>query len=477
MDYGPSSPTPSHLFLDYTANSLSTRHSAPSSLSPAGLGPSPLIFYASQIAQDESSCIGEMKKKALSLLTPCIALAMAFGLLAGAYLGTAAAPLGVVGKIYIQLIKAVAIPLVLFSIIDALIGTELSWKTASRWVLVIVVNSVVALSIGLLLSNVFTPGIGFIADGLAPASEGIKTLKQFSVASFLQGIIPESLVQPFAENNVLSVVLIALLIGLAMRQVLLESGGEAALHGAAKSCHTITAVINRIMLWLVAAVPVAIFCVTARTVGEYGFAPFKALAWYVFLGCLGMMLQMVLVYPVWVRWVGQIPLRKFFYLARRPVACAFGTNSSLATLPVTLHTLDELGIPKSASRLGACIGTNFNNDGILLYEAMAVLFVAQACGIQLTLGEQAFAALLSLVAAIGVAGVPEAGVVSLSLVLSALGLPLEILPLLLTVDWIVARVRSVTNVMSDMTVSIAVAGLTPGAPPSTTPHKAPGIHH
>jgi DAACS family dicarboxylate/amino acid:cation (Na+ or H+) symporter len=143
----------------------------------------------------------------------------------------------------------------------------------------------------------------------------------------------------------------------------------------------------------------------------------------------------------------------------KPLVYAFGTNSSLATLPVTLNALDELQVPKSASRLGACIGTNFNNDGIILYEAMAVLFVAQALNIDLSLGEQIFAACISLAAAIGVAGVPEAGVVSLSLVLSAVGLPLEILPILLTVDWIVARMRSVTNVMSDVTVSIAIAGL------------------
>jgi DAACS family dicarboxylate/amino acid:cation (Na+ or H+) symporter len=93
---------------------------------------------------------------------------------------------------------------------------------------------------------------------------------------------------------------------------------------------------------------------------------------------------------------------------------------------------------------------------------MAVLFVAQAFGLELSFGQQIMAALMSLVAAIGVAGVPEAGVVSLSLVLTAVGLPLEIVPLLLTVDWIVARMRSITNVLSDMTVSIGIEGLQRG---------------
>lgn len=102
------------------------------------------------------------------------------------------------------------------------------------------------------------------------------------------------------------------------------------------------------------------------------------------------------------------------------------------------------------------MGTNLNNDGILLYEAMAVLFVAQAYGIHLTIAQQATALTLCLIAAIGVSGIPEAGVISLSLVLTAVGLPIEILPLLLAVDWIVARGRSVTNVMSDIVTSLAI---------------------
>jgi DAACS family dicarboxylate/amino acid:cation (Na+ or H+) symporter len=100
------------------------------------------------------------------------------------------------------------------------------------------------------------------------------------------------------------------------------------------------------------------------------------------------------------------------------------------------------------------VGTNLNNDGIILYEAMAVLFVAQAHGLELSLMQQILAAISCLVAAMGIAGVPEAGFVSLSLVLATVGLPLELLPLLLTVDWIIARGRSVVNVLSDMMVSI-----------------------
>ena len=102
------------------------------------------------------------------------------------------------------------------------------------------------------------------------------------------------------------------------------------------------------------------------------------------------------------------------------------------------------------------VGTNFNNDGIILYEGMAVLFVAQAHGLHLDLGQQLLAAGACLVAAMGVAGVPEAGFISLALVLNTVGLPVDILPLLLTVDWILGRARSVTNVLSDMVLSIMI---------------------
>jgi DAACS family dicarboxylate/amino acid:cation (Na+ or H+) symporter len=113
-------------------------------------------------------------------------------------------------------------------------------------------------------------------------------------------------------------------------------------------------------------------------------------------------------------------------------------------------------VSKSSSTLGACVGTNLNNDGIILYEAMAVLFVAQAHGLHLTLGQQLSAAFSCLVAAMGIAGIPEAGFISLSLVLATVGLPVELLPLLLTVDWILARARSVVNVLGDMMISILI---------------------
>jgi DAACS family dicarboxylate/amino acid:cation (Na+ or H+) symporter len=152
--------------------------------------------------------------------------------------------------------------------------------------------------------------------------------------------------------------------------------------------------------------------------------------------------------------VARDSLKRFWQGAREPVVYALGASSSLATLPVTLNAINRLGISPASGRLAACVGTNFNNDGILLYEAMAVLFVAQVHGIQLSLESQVVAALACIVAGVGIAGIPEAGLISLSLVLATVGLPVEILPLLLTVDWILSRARAATNVISDILVAL-----------------------
>jgi DAACS family dicarboxylate/amino acid:cation (Na+ or H+) symporter len=392
-------------------------------------------------------------------LTWKILVAMGLGVLAGVVFGAKVVGLGLVGKLFIQLIKVMAVPLVFFSIVDALITAKLSWAGARKLGAVVLINTSVALLIGLTLSNAVQPGVYF--ERSVATIEGVQppNVDSIDFGKIVASIIPTSIVAPFAENNVIAVVLLALLLGTALRQHLTGGKADYELIQAERMFRTVLSVWSSGLMLLVRLVPLAVFCVTARTVGEYGFEPFKGLSLYIGLAITGMVLQIVLVYPIWIRFVGGIPLGHFIKLAKKPVVYAFGTNSSLATLPLTLEALDSLKVSKSSSRLGACVGTNLNNDGIVLYEAMAVLFVAQAFGFHLTLEQQLLAAGMSLIAAVGVAGVPEAGVVSLSLVLTAVGLPLEIVPLLLTVDWLVARMRSVTNVLSDMTVSIGIDGL------------------
>jgi DAACS family dicarboxylate/amino acid:cation (Na+ or H+) symporter len=384
-----------------------------------------------------------------------IVFGMALGLAAGPALGTSAAPLGELGKILIQLIKAVATPLLFFAIVNAILKSEVHGRQGLVMVGFALFNSCVALAIGLLISNVFHPGRLLDLHGVTkgPAAAAF-TDKKIDVIKTITGYVPSSVVQPFVDNLVLSVVLIALLFGFATRAL---RAREPARGAAVEELTTAMQGVTEIVLgWIVRITPLAVFGVVAKTVGEHGFGAFKGLGAYVGASVLGMAVQIVVVYQLMLAIVARLPLRRFWTAAREPVAYSMGANSSLATLPLTLSALDRLGVSRSSSALGACVGTNFNNDGIILYEGMAVLFVAQAHGLDLPLGHQLIAAASCLIAAMGVAGVPEAGLVSLALVLNTVGLPLELLPLLLTVDWIVGRARSVNNVLADMVLSILV---------------------
>lgn len=382
-------------------------------------------------------------------LTTQILIGMAAGALLGAFLGKPVAPLGEIGKLVILAIKVAATPLLMLVIVNAVLTTRVEARSGGRMVALAMINAALALFFGLAISNLLKPGRHLSALA-APAGPAI-TASRIEPIKVLAGFVPTSLVQPFADNSLLPLVLMALLLGLALRR-LKERGEDTA--GLERAAVLLQSAAETILGWIILLVPLAVFSVVAKAVGEHGFAPLKGLAWYVAAGLLGLSLHPLVTYQLWLKIYVKLPLAKFWSAAKEPLIYAAGANSSLATLPITLKALDSLGVSKASSALGACVGTNLNNDGVILYEAMAVLFVAQAHGLDLSLTQQIIAAISCLVAAMGIAGVPEAGFVSLSLVLATVGLPLELLPLLLTVDWILARARSVVNVLSDMMVSI-----------------------
>jgi Na+/H+-dicarboxylate symporter len=395
-----------------------------------------------------------------------IAIGMAVGLIVGPLLGARAAPLGELGKLVIQLIKAVATPLLFFSIASAILETEVRGRQGALMLGFAAASSCVAIALGLGLSNLFHPGRLLDLHGLSkPAAAGAFTDSKLELVKTISGYVPANLVQPFLDNLVLSVVLLALLFGFAVRT--LRQRDPARGTGLAELVISLRGITEIVLGWVVRLVPLAVFGVVAKTVGEHGLAPLKGLSAYLGVGLLGMTIQIVVVYQLLLFVVARLSPRRFWSAAREPVVYAMGAGSSLATLPLTLGALDRLGISRASSALGACVGTNFNNDGIILYEGMAVLFVAQAHGLELSLGQQLVAAGSCLVAAMGVAGVPEAGLVSLALVLNTVGLPLELLPLLLTVDWIMGRARAVTNALSDMVLSIMIERFAPPGSSST----------
>ena len=389
-----------------------------------------------------------------------IILALILGAIVGKIFGTNVGSFGEIGKVVITLIKAAATPLLFFVILSSILTSEISGKLGSKLIMITSFNSICALTIGIGLSFIFRAGESLSkihSTMTTPAQLAKYAGQKIDFIESFKGYFPESFVRPFVDNAVISLIFIALLLGFALRKVRTHaSEEEKQLIGRfVHFLSVMTKMFEVALTWLVHLVPLAVFGVVAKTVGEFGFEPLKGLSQYLLVGMAGLAIHVLVVYQGWLLYKG-IPLRYFWKKVRTTLIYAWGVNSSLATLPLTLKNLDELKVSKKSATLGACIGTNLNNDGLLLYEGMAVFFVAQAAGIHMDLTTQLTAALICVMGTIGIAGIPEAGFITLSLVLTTVGLPTEILPMLLTVDWILGRGRSVVNVLGDMTVSIAL---------------------
>lgn len=384
-------------------------------------------------------------------------LAMILGILFGMLLGPKASTLGIVAKYIVEIIKALATPLLFFAIFDAFVSVNLKGKGFFWLIAVCLINACCAIAIALTISNVFKPGTYLPVDpqlkAQLPNVLGIhfqwdKIGNRENAANFFTGTTAAIFI---------SVVLGSFFVFL---KFLLGKRFYSTEQFLKTINPRILEFLYKVIGYLVHLTPIAVLTAMAKVVGVQGFGAMKGLAAYLIACAGGMFLQVFLVYQSWIKFFAGMSLKTFWKETKEPMIYSFGINSSLATLPTTLTALKRLKVSEGSARLAACIGTNLNNDGILLYEVVAVFFVAQAFGWHLALGQQILLALICIIATIGVAGVPEAGMISLALVLSSVGLPVEILPVLMTVDWVLARLRSVNNVIGDMTGAIAIdAGL------------------
>jgi len=373
--------------------------------------------------------------------------------------------LGKLGLLVIRVLKMLAIPLVMFAVIDAIARTSVTGRMGLRLLVICAVNVSIAMTIGLTVMNLLRPGeawqghiseLAGIADLATPKAPPPGT--SLSPLDNLTRWVPETVVQPFSENNVIAVVLLALLAGAALRRVKHRPEAADSVGTILRFVEATCLVLMQMLAWVIEVVPFAVFGVVAHVVGKSGLGAFSALSGFLGVILLGMALHALVYYPLMAWLVGNKHPRVYFGRGANAIITGLSTNSSLATVPITLRSLEAMNIRPESSRLAALIGTNLNNDGITLYEAMAAVFLAQALGYDLSFGAQLTIVLASMMAGIGIAGIPEAGLIVLPLVLAAAGLPepvvAAVLPLVFSVDWILARARSAVNVMADMLVAI-----------------------
>jgi len=385
------------------------------------------------------------------------------------------------GMLVIQALKVLAVPLVAFVVLDSLLRFEVPARQGLRLVRFCLLNVSVAMTVGLVLTNWLQPG-RYLRALFAPLvhrdprasgmGAGLANLHSLDPLDGLASLLPSSIAAPFVDNAVVPAALLALLFGVALRKVSAATElPERALSFAALRgvVHMLSEALQRSLSWIVRLAPLSAFGLVAHAVGCAGLEALSGL--WVFLGVvsLGFAIHGLVYYPLMAWLLGKRSPRVFLGGARDALITGVATNSSLATVPVTLRCIVErLGVSPTSARISTCLGANLNHDGIALYEAMAALAIAQAVGLELGFAQQLGVVAASVMAGMGIAGIPEAGIVLLPTVLSAAGLPVEVamaaIPLVMPVDWILARARTAMNVLSDILVAVLLDRESPTEP-------------
>lgn len=394
-----------------------------------------------------------------------IVIALAAGALTGLLLRERALVMEIPSKVILQLLGALAPPLILIAVTHVLMTTEVRGKMALRLVGLLLLNTTVAIVIGLTVANLMKPGTWSELEApevAAPAEGGL------SPAELLVQNVPKSIFGPLGDRqNIIGVIIIAVAFGIALRGV-----KDKTVSNVQQFVEVAYEVLLIVLHWIIQLVPIGVFAIVAKVVGTEGFQPFVAMGAFILAVVLALLLQSVwyLARIQFFSWARPLDVLRGM---RDALVMAFSTDSSTATMPVTYACLKEnVGLREESASMGALVGANFNNDGTALYEAMAALFIAQLLGQDLSIGQQLIVVVTSIIASVGAAGIPEAGLVTMTLVFTAVGLPIEYIALLLTVDWFLDRCRTTINVLGDVNVSCLLDGTTPPPGRPTKVRKA-----
>lgn len=380
-----------------------------------------------------------------------------------------------VGSLFLNLLKMIAIPLVLASLVvgAASLGdikkmARIGGKTIGFYI----ATTALAISIGLLIANIMQPGAHvpaessqqLIAEFSGGVADKISQDLDFSVLEFLLNIVPTNPFYAIANGDMLHIVFFAVFLGLVLSVIPDEKSQPVVRFFEGLSEATIR-MVEVVML----LAPFGVFALMAATIADFGFEILQTLIWYTGAVVLGLLLHVVLVYAPCVRLLGNMPIGTFFRGIRRAQLLAFSTSSSAATLPVTMECVEEAGVPNKVASFVVPLGATINMDGTALYQGVAALFIAQVYGIPLDFGAQITIVLTATLASVGTAPVPGVGLIMLIIVLRSVGIPEEGLALILGVDRILDMLRTVVNVTGDATASVVVAASEGGlVPPHLT---------
>ena len=378
------------------------------------------------------------------------------------------------GKIFLNLLKLIAVPLVLSSLITgvaSLSDTKKLSRIGSKTITIYIVTTAVAVTIGLISVNILQPGDTVPEDMKTKLQETYKSaasgrmeaaaeVKDRSVLQPLVDMVPSNVFSSASNNrNMLQVVFVAIIVGIALIQIP-KNKGRPVLEFFEGINELVIKLVDNIML----VAPIGVFALIADTITSVAgdnlnniLELLSALGYYMLAVIIGLILQMAITYTAVLKLFSKMDLKTFYQGMAPAQLLAFSTSSSGATLPVTMERCeDELGVSEEVSSFVLPLGATINMDGTALYQAVAAVFIAQTIGMDLTLGAQLTIVFTAVLASIGTAAVPGAGIIMLIIILEAVSVPSAGIALILGVDRILDMLRTVTNVTGDASVAVAV---------------------
>ena len=358
-----------------------------------------------------------------------------------------------IGTIYINLLKFLVVPVVLFSIADGVVSLQDLKRVGSvgaKTFVYYMFTTALAVVIGLVVVNLF--------KGMFPAlpSAELTSLEYEakaapSVMDVIVGIFPDSFFKPMVEANMLPLIVTSVLLGAGV----LAAGEKGKMIGTAINC--MAEVIMQVMMMIIKLTPFGVFCLMTNVVAVNGASIVGTLALVIGIAYLGYFLHVVIVYGFSVRFLsGMSPLEFFKGLAPAMIT-AFTTTSSNATLPVNIECCNKMGAEPEISSFVLPLGATINMDGTAIYQAVATVFIASCYGVTLSLSDMAMVVLTATLASVGTAGVSGAGMIMLAMVLETVGLPVEGIAIIAGVDKIFDMGRTTLNITGDATCAIWIS--------------------
>lgn len=365
----------------------------------------------------------------------------------------------VIGNLFLNALKAVALPLVVVTLIAG-IG-NLNQRLGRLGALAISfygLSTLLAVLVGLFVANVIAPGLhatapvgGWLAS--AGLTGSLPALASPSWADAVLAIVPANLFKAASDGNLLALVLFALLVGMAIRTL-----PEALRNAQRQFWDGLQQVLLTLVLWLLKAAPICVAALVCNSASQMGWAALQPLAWFMATVIVGLLIHAGVSLGLVLWQLARVSPRDHARAMSPALWMAFSTASSTATLPLTLRCLNErAGVDPGVTSLTVPLGATLNMDGTALYECVAVLFLAQLLGFDLSLADQVVVVALSLATSIGMAGIPAASLVAIALILQRLGMPAEALGLLLITDRPLDMCRTAVNVWSDSVAARMVA--------------------